>query len=191
MCSGGLDLKGISLEKAITKRSITVNNPFLILRIHVPSEIWESSFSNFCHKESEFHLLGETSAVQKDCGEKDLGNDLLASPTPSYPLPRSATSARWPCAFLNHQLQLWSCSEAMHRGTWVSAFVFIFDCLFLFLSNLSPLVMVCGGMERSRCLVIIIPALIRQSSLVTFKPTDHLGPRLGFITVTAHGFPCE
>lgn len=106
-------------------------------------------------------------------------------PTPSYPLPRSATSARWLCAFLNHQLQLWSCCEAMHHGTGVSAFVFIFDCLFLFLSNLSPSIMVCARTERSHCLC--------DNSC--FHPSVFLGRlqanrALGFIiTVTAHGLP--
>lgn len=72
----------------------------------------------------------------KKAGDMD-GVNSFVGPTPSFPLPWSATSARWPCAFLNHQLQLWSCCEAMHRGTGVSAFVFIFDCLFL--SNLHRL----------------------------------------------------
>ncbi len=108
-------------------------------------------------------------------------------PTPSYPLPRSATSARWPCAFLNHQLQLWSCCEAMHRGTGVSAFVFIFDCLFLFLSNLSPSNMVSDGMEH--CLYVIVPALICQSSSVAFQTNRAFRAYVRFITVTAYGLP--
>lgn len=164
--------------KSHQKRSISVNNPFL-----------KHSNRDFtCRGKSERLLVQfwpkVSSAGSNICCSKrlqrDKGIDLLVGPTPSYPLPRSATSARWPCAFLNHQLHLWSCCEAMHRGTGVSAFVFIFDCLFLFLSNLSPLNMVCAGMERSRCLVMI-PALIRQSSLITFKPTDHLGLRLELI----------
>uniref|UniRef100_A0A673GY13 3',5'-cyclic-AMP phosphodiesterase n=1 Tax=Sinocyclocheilus rhinocerous TaxID=307959 RepID=A0A673GY13_9TELE len=115
-------------------------------------------------------------------------------PTPSYPLPRSATSARWPCAFLNHQLQLWSCCEAMHRGTGVSAFVFIFDCLFLFLSNLSPSNMVLVPAWSIRIVFVIVPALICQSSSVAFKPTEHLGPTLdlspSLLTNCPH-YPCE
>ncbi|KAL1278548.1 hypothetical protein QQF64_025221 [Cirrhinus molitorella] len=40
-----------------------------------------------------------------------------------------------------------------------------------------------------RIVFVIIPALICQSSSVAFKPTEHLGTRLGFITAAAHGLP--
>lgn len=45
---------------------------------------------------------------------------------PFFPFMRSATGARWLCAFLKHQLPEWSCREAMHCGTGVSAFLIFF-----------------------------------------------------------------